>query len=175
MKSHMYLGAALEDRLGWTSFPTSSSEERDTFNAMCVAWSEYERRQVSEATVRARGFPKGEFPSSPIHRSQDDAEATLRKRVAPGHPLHDHQAHSHTHLPNSNGQPAADRSLRRKSAPGRPASPFIVEGTPASHTHAHTHSHPAFSPPVPPMPLSAEDKEAAPRSRTGRIFVAWKA
>ncbi|KAH9933217.1 uncharacterized protein BXZ73DRAFT_46467, partial [Epithele typhae] len=44
MKTQMHLGAALEDRLGWPLYPISShsSEDRDTYEAMCAVWDAYQ-------------------------------------------------------------------------------------------------------------------------------------
>ncbi|PIL22811.1 hypothetical protein GSI_15506 [Ganoderma sinense ZZ0214-1] len=96
MKARMYLAPAVEDRLGWPSYPATRTEERDTFEAMCTAWAEYEHRQAHAATAaathsRARGFSTSKRspsppPPLPTPRNSnlfEESEATRRRRTGP--------------------------------------------------------------------------------------------
>ncbi|KAI1784677.1 hypothetical protein LXA43DRAFT_1077285 [Ganoderma leucocontextum] len=95
MKARMYLGPAVENRLGWPSCPVSRTEERETFEAMCTAWAEYEHRQAHAATTgtpaRPRAFSTSKRspstpPPLPTPRNSnlfEDGEATPRRRPGP--------------------------------------------------------------------------------------------
>ena len=161
MKTRMYLGAAAEDRLGWASHPPSTSEERENFEEMCTAWAEYEHRIASGATVRGRAFSKrNSSPVPPVSRQSDldeeDPDATVRGRADP---RSIHHAHSQSHFIST---VEADRLAHRTSAPSRKlARPMTAGSTPLSS--------------IPSSRLSEPEQESPPSSRTGRIFVAWKA
>ena len=172
MKNRMYLGAAVEDRLGWASYTADTSEERENFDAMCTAWAAHEQRLAGGETIRGRAFPQRN--SSPVppraSPSDEDADATLRARDD-RRSQHVYHSHSHTHIAISPNVPAGiDKLPRRKSAPTRnPRRPSTAGAAPAS-------------PPLPTPPpsiqssrLSEPELESPPTSRTGRIFVAWKA
>ncbi|OSD07516.1 hypothetical protein PYCCODRAFT_1463755 [Trametes coccinea BRFM310] len=101
MKSRMYLGTALEDRMGWGPCSPSTSEERESYEAMCAAWAEYERRVKAGSNTRSRGFSSS---PSPLSR-----QSNLRTEV----PL----AHDDNHmLPPLSFD--AERAPRRTSEPG---------------------------------------------------------
>lgn len=167
MKTRMYLGAACEDRLGWAAYPASSNEDTELFEAMSVAWARYEQRLAASPTVRGRAIPNRNSspapPPSSYRRSEadeEDPDATVRGR---GDGRHVHHAHSHTHIPTPPLLTDMDGLSRRRSAPSRNS------GRPGSS---------GVAPPLPSMAssrLSDQEEESPPSSRTGRIFVAWKA
>ncbi|KAI0693436.1 hypothetical protein C8T65DRAFT_744710 [Cerioporus squamosus] len=172
MQHRMYLGAVVEDRLGWASHQAGTSEERETFHAMCAAWAAYQQRQAAGETIRGRLYPqRNSSPVPPRPRASDeDADATLRVRDD-RHAYHVYHSHSHTHIAISPSPLAeVDRLPRRKSAPTRnPRRPSTAGADPPT-------------PPLPTPPPSIQssrscepEPESPPTSRTGRIFVAWKA
>ncbi|RDX50325.1 hypothetical protein OH76DRAFT_1482460 [Lentinus brumalis] len=168
MKNRMYLDAAVEDRLGWAPHTAGTTEERETFDAMCAAWDAYQQRQAAGETIRGRLYPqRNSSPAPPHARASDgDADATLRARD-------DRRAyHAHSHVaPSLPGE--VDKLPRRKSAPTRnPRRPSTANAD--------------IPPPLPTPPPSIQssrlssslcepEPESPPTSRTGRIFVAWKA
>ncbi|KAI8978791.1 hypothetical protein BD414DRAFT_538707 [Trametes punicea] len=137
MKRRMYLGSAVEDRLDWASCTLSTSEERESFEAMCAAWAEYEQRVSSGSKSRSRGFS-----SSP--------------------PPIPHQSHLKTEMP------SADADLRDPSP-----RPGDANGSARSTSEQGPAAAPLSSSTAVPSRLS--DHSSPPSSRTGRIFVAWKA
>ncbi|KAI1794892.1 hypothetical protein LXA43DRAFT_882893 [Ganoderma leucocontextum] len=170
MKTRMYLGPAVEDRLGWPSYPVSRTEERETFEAMCTAWAEYEHRQAHAATT---GPPARRCASSTSKRSPspppplptprnsnlfEDGEATLRRR--PGPP-----ARSRTCMDTFPMAPGTNGLLRNKGELEKPL-PVRPRGRPSTATTANSTTSSRLSDPEP---------ESPPSCRTGRIFVAWKA
>lgn len=165
----MYLDAVIEDRLGWAPHTAGTSEERETFDAMCAAWDAYQNRLAAGETMRGRLYPQRTSSPAPPRASDGDADATLRAR---DDRRAYHVSHSHTHIASPLGE--VDKLPRRKSAPTRvPRRPSTAgaDGPP---------------PPLPTPPpsiqssrlsasLSEPEPESPPTSRTGRIFVAWKA
>ncbi|KAH9851526.1 hypothetical protein C2E23DRAFT_732734 [Lenzites betulinus] len=142
MSRRMYLSEATEDRLGWSPYSPSTSEERQDFNAMCAAWAEYERRASPGTSTRPHADSRS--TTSLSQRSGLDTESS-RATADP---------HVHSSRPDD-----ADGSARRASA--------------SVHSGART---------APPSPISTHaaptdlsEEEPPPSSRTGRIFVAWKA
>ena len=198
MKSRMHLGAALEDRLGWASFPISASEERDAYTAMCAAWAAHVRRTAdADATVRAKAQTKTktQLPSPPPQRrghadshaqayAHDEYDGATVRPAAGAHPLlRLHHAQSHTHLPahttpapldGPGGEDAhLQRSARRKSAPGRPAlSSLSPAPAPASASALLLPSERLTT--AASAVVVEEERAAAPSARTGRVFVGWK-
>ncbi|KAI0771188.1 hypothetical protein BD413DRAFT_476314 [Trametes elegans] len=146
MKSRMYLSAAIEDRLGWPPYPPSSSEERETFEAMCAAWAEYERRVQSGTGTRARGFSSLARP--PPRESVPETDC----------PPVDEDLHASSYRTGD-----ADGSARRSSARAQ-----TVYG--AAATTAPPSPNPGFA-----TPAHLSEDDASLSCRTGRIFVAWKA
>ncbi|KAI0669238.1 hypothetical protein C8Q78DRAFT_203779 [Trametes maxima] len=144
MKSRMYLGAAVEDRLGWASYSPSSSEERETFEAMCAVWAEYERCVSSGSSTRGRSF----LPPAPPLARQSAPETENAQRDA------DRHAPS-SYAGDGNG------SARRTSDPGQTGA-----------ASAPPSPRPGYAAPTSLFSLFEEDGES---SRTGRVFVAWKA
>ncbi|KAI0373739.1 hypothetical protein BV20DRAFT_1049676 [Pilatotrama ljubarskyi] len=141
MKNRMYLGIAVEDRLGWAAYPPSASEEREEFEAMCNAWDEYERRMSSGSDARGRVSS----PLAPLPRESNLERGTVYARAgrqAPSYPVGD-----------------ADRSARRTSDPAQ-----------AGAATAPPSPRPGYA-----APARLSEQEIPPSSRTGRIFVAWKA
>ncbi|KAH9889995.1 hypothetical protein C8Q73DRAFT_147103 [Cubamyces lactineus] len=141
MKSRMFLAAAAEERLAWAS-SASTSQERETFEAMCAAWAEYERRATSGSNTRGRGFSS----SPPLLPRQS--------RLKAGNP----SADADRHAPAS---PAGDAegSAGRTSEPGQAGAATAPPSPRPSHA----------------APSRVSQDEPPLTSRTGRIFVAWKA
>ncbi|KAI0755235.1 hypothetical protein C8Q80DRAFT_1094329 [Daedaleopsis nitida] len=149
MKARMYLGAAAEDRLGWAAHPASSSEEREIFEEMCTAWADYEHQRSSSPVL----------PTPRQSDVEEDPDATLRGRGHAG-------AHHRHHAPSS----AAEGLVRRSSAPPRHSQPGL-------RASGAVPLRPVPSAPPASSLLSEHEQksESPPCSRTGRIFVAWKA
>ncbi|TBU23182.1 hypothetical protein BD311DRAFT_819838 [Dichomitus squalens] len=165
MKARMYLAPALEDRLGWPAYPVTPTEELETFEAMCAAWAGYEHRQAG-ATIRGSAFFRSKrspspppFPTPRHSTTSDEGEATVRGRR--GLPTAHHASHApgQTHIPADPIRPAFDGLSRRQSAPEKPVSHLSRPSTDTSSSSL----------------LSEPEQEHPPSSRTGRIFVAWKA
>ncbi|KAI0357437.1 hypothetical protein OH77DRAFT_100776 [Trametes cingulata] len=142
MKNRMYLSIAVEDRLGWPAYPPSASEEREEFEAMCNAWTEYERRISSGSNVRARGSSPSANPLLRQSNLERGGPYAYADRHAPSYPVGD-----------------ADRSARRTS---EPAQTGAVTAPPSPR--------PGYA-----APARLPSEDIPPSSRTGRIFVAWKA
>ena len=162
----MYLAPATEDRLGWPAYPVTSTEERENFEAMCAAWAEYEHRQAG-ATIRGRAFFRSKRSPSPPplptprhSTTSDEGEATVRARGGLRIAHHVAHAQSQTHIPPSLIRPDFDGLSRRKSAPEKPVRPLSRPSTDTSTSS---------------LLSEPEHENHPPSSRTGRIFVAWKA
>ncbi|CDO68248.1 hypothetical protein BN946_scf184842.g11 [Trametes cinnabarina] len=81
MKSRMHLGTVVKERMGWDPCSPSTSEEQETFKAMCASWAEYERR-VAGSNRRNRDFSS---PPPPLSRQSNLRRETQSARNEP-HP-----------------------------------------------------------------------------------------